>query len=283
MIIFKESNSLSKYLVAQRNIGRTTGFVPTMGALHNGHTSLIAFSKKTCDLTVSSIFINPTQFNNPDDFKKYPITLNSDIIQLDKAGCDILFLPTVIEIYPHGFNNPPKYDIGELEFVLEGAHRHGHFQGVCQVVERLLSIVAPQKLFLGQKDFQQTLVIKKMISLTNINVDVVVGSTERLPSGLAMSSRNMRLSNQELEKATMIYQVLVYIKEHISSQPLNQLEAYAKDLLLNHGFDSVDYFSIVSLPDLKPVDILEHNNQLIAVTAATIGDVRLIDNMVVSK
>ena len=150
MIIFKESNTLSKYLVTQKNKGLSIGFVPTMGALHQGHTSLIALSKKACDLTVSSIFVNPTQFNNLEDFKKYPVTISTDILQLEKAGCDILFVPTVNEMYPKEFSNPPNYNIGELEFVLEGAHRPGHFQGVCQVVARLLRIVEPHKLFLGQ-------------------------------------------------------------------------------------------------------------------------------------
>lgn len=282
MIIFKESAALVKYLATQKDKGQIVGFVPTMGALHNGHTSLIALSKKNTDITVCSIFINPTQFNNPEDFKKYPITLGSDIVQLEKAGCDVLFIPPVTEIYPNGFQNPIKYNLGEIEFLLEGAHRPGHFQGVCQVVEQLLCIVEPDTLFLGQKDFQQTLVIKKMIALKAINVSVVVGPTERLLTGLAMSSRNMRLTNDQVEKASAIFQMLIYIKQQITLQPITQLEDYATRYLLSNGFDSVDYVSVVSVPDLKPIITLRQHQQLILVVAATIGGVRLIDNMMMA-
>ena len=282
MIIFKESAALVKYLATQKDKGQIVGFVPTMGALHNGHTSLIALSKKNTDITVCSIFINPTQFNNPEDFKKYPITLGSDIVQLEKAGCDVLFIPPVTEIYPNGFQNPIKYNLGEIEFLLEGAHRPGHFQGVCQVVEQLLCIVEPDTLFLGQKDFQQTLVIKKMIALKAINVSVVVGPTERLLTGLAMSSRNMRLTNDQVEKASAIFQMLIYIKQQITLQPITQLEDYATRYLLSNGFDSVDYVSVVSVPDLKPIITLRQHQQLILVIAATIGGVRLIDNMMMA-
>ena len=282
MIIFKESAALVKYLATQKDKGQIVGFVPTMGALHNGHTSLIALSKKNTDITVCSIFINPTQFNNPEDFKKYPITLGSDIVQLEKAGCDVLFIPPVTEIYPKGFQNPIKYNLGEIEFLLEGAHRPGHFQGVCQVVEQLLCIVEPDTLFLGQKDFQQTLVIKKMIALKAINVSVEVGPTERLLTGLAMSSRNMRLTNDQVEKASAIFQMLIYIKQQITLQPITQLEDYATRYLLSNGFDSVDYVSVVSVPDLKPIITLRQHKQLILVIAATIGGVRLIDNMMMA-
>ena len=282
MIIFKESAALVKYLATQKDKGQIVGFVPTMGALHNGHTSLIALSKKNTDITVCSIFINPTQFNNPEDFKKYPITLGSDIVQLEKAGCDVLFIPPVTEIYPNGFQNPIKYNLGEIEFLLEGAHRPGHFQGVCQVVEQLLCIVEPDTLFLGQKDFQQTLVIKKMIALKAINVSVVVGPTERLLTGLAMSSRNMRLTNDQVEKASAIFQMLIYIKQQITLQPITQLEDYATRYLLSNGFNSVDYVSVVSVPDLKPIITLRQHQQLILVVAATIGGVRLIDNMMMA-
>lgn len=282
MIIFKESAALVKYLATQKDKGQIVGFVPTMGALHNGHTSLIALSKKNTDITVCSIFINPTQFNNPEDFKKYPITLGSDIVQLEKAGCDVLFIPPVTEIYPNGFQNPIKYNLGEIEFLLEGAHRPGHFQGVCQVVEQLLCIVEPDTLFLGQKDFQQTLVIKKMIALKAINVSVVVGPTERLLIGLAMSSRNMRLTNDQVEKASAIFQMLIYIKQQITLQPITQLEDYATRYLLSNGFNSVDYVSVVSVPDLKPIITLRQHKQLILVIAATIGGVRLIDNMMMA-
>ena len=279
MIIFKESTSLAKYLATQKIKATILGFVPTMGALHDGHLSLIMLSKKETDITVCSIFINPTQFSNSEDFKKYPMTLGADIIQLEKAGCDVLFVPAVTEIYPNGFYNPGTYNLGEIEFLLEGAHRPGHFQGVCQVVEQLLRIVEPDTLFLGQKDFQQTLVIKKMITLRAINVHMVIGPTERLTSGLAMSSRNMRLTNDGIKKAAAIYEMLIYIKQQITLQPITKLENHATRYLLNNGFGSVDYVSVVSIADLKPVSTLKQCRQLLLVIAATICGVRLIDNM----
>lgn len=281
MIIFKERAPLSKYLATQKNKEVSNGFVPTMGALHSGHTSLIALSKKHTDITVCSIFVNPTQFNNPEDFKKYPTTLSTDIQKLELAGCDVLFIPSVTEMYANGFENKTKYEIGEIEFLLEGAHRPGHFQGVCQVVEQLLGIVEPDFLFLGQKDYQQTLVIKRMIALKGIDVRVIIAPTERLPSGLAMSSRNMRLTTEQVDKAAAIYQMLNHIKKHLSTESIGKLEADATQYLLNNGFDSVDYVSLVSAETLKPIAILKPQDQKIVLIAATIGGVRLIDNMLI--
>lgn len=281
MIIFKESTALAKYLAKQKEMGLATGFVPTMGALHKGHTSLISLSKKITDLTVCSIFVNPTQFNNPDDFKKYPITLAADIKELEQAGCDVLFIPSVREMYASGFEASSKYELGEIEFLLEGAHRPGHFQGVCQVVEQLLGIVEPGTLFLGQKDYQQTLVIQRMIVLKRITVEVIVAPTVRLASGVAMSSRNMRLSKAQLEEAASIYKMLTFIKEQILTIPLKQLEDHATKYLLNHDFDSVDYVSIVSAKTLEPIETFNKDQKKVALMAATIGGVRLIDNLLI--
>ncbi len=279
MIIFKESTALSKYLAKQKKMGFATGFVPTMGALHKGHTSLISLSKKLTDLTVCSIFVNPTQFNNPHDFKKYPITLAEDIKELEQAGCDVLFIPSVREMYGSGFEASSKYDLGEIEFLLEGSHRPGHFQGVCQVVEELLGIVEPDTLFLGQKDYQQTLVIQRMIVLKGIDVKVMIAPTVRLASGVAKSSRNMRLSKEQLEKAASVYKMLAFIKEQITVKPMKQLEDHATQYLLIHGFDSVDYVSVVNAETLRPIETFNKDQKKIVLIAATIGGVRLIDNM----
>lgn len=283
MIIFKESSALSKYLAKQKKMGLTTGFVPTMGALHKGHTSLILLSKKLKDLTVCSIFVNPTQFNNPDDFKKYPITLASDITELEQAGCDVLFIPSVAEMYASGFEASSKYELGEIEFILEGAHRPMHFQAVCQIVEQLLGIVEPDTLFLGQKDYQQTLVIQRMIVQKGFDIKVIVAPTVRLPSGVAMSSRNMRLSEEKLEKAASIYKMLAFIKEQIIIKPIKQLEDHATQYLLNHDFNSVDYVSVVDVETLKPIETFIKDQQKIVLIAATIGGVRLIDNMMIES
>jgi len=155
MILFKKSAELSSFLLKKKEKGLRIGFAPTMGALHPGHISLINNSKKGADITVSSIFVNPTQFNDPKDFEKYPVTLDTDLDAMEKAGCDIVLLPAVAEIYPNGMKNLPHYELGYLETVLEGRYRPGHFQGVCQVVHRLLEMVQPHFLYLGQKDYQQ--------------------------------------------------------------------------------------------------------------------------------
>ena len=170
-----------------------------MGALHNGHVSLISQSKKKTDITVCSIFVNHAQFNNPDDFEKYPSTIENDILLLEESGCDILFIPSEDEIYPDAASKNKHFELGYLEKVLEGEFRPGHFQGVCLVVERLLNIVEPDFLFLGQKDYQQCLVIKKLISLMQKNIKVIICPILREKNGLAMSSRNLRLNEEEKE------------------------------------------------------------------------------------
>src|SRR5688572_10485824 len=219
MILFKKAADLSKWFETQRKNNGTLGFVPTMGALHSGHLSLIDRSKKENRITAASIFINPTQFNDPKDFEKYPISIEKDIDLLEKTGCDILFLPSVKEIYPGGTATKKHYDLGFLETVLEGKYRPGHFQGVCMVVERLLNIVQPGNLYLGQKDYQQCMVIKRLSELMTLPITVNICPTLREPGGLAMSSRNMRLGPGEREKAVTIYQCLLLAKEKI--QPGN--------------------------------------------------------------
>ena len=164
MVIFKEAEALSKSMGSDKNNGKKIGFVPTMGALHPGHLSLVKTSKQENDITVCSIFVNPTQFNNPEDLKHYPVTIEKDIEALLQVDCDILFLPPVSEIYP-SYYQKKHYELGPMETILEGKFRPGHFQGVCQVVDRLLTIVDPDHLYLGQKDFQQCMVLKKMVSI----------------------------------------------------------------------------------------------------------------------
>src|SRR5882757_11264752 len=168
MILFKRAEDLTGWLREQRSRGKSIGFVPTMGALHPGHISLIDISKKTTEITVCSVFVNPTQFNDPRDFQKYPITIENDILLLEKAGTDALFLPEVGEIYPNGIKDLEKYDLGRLETLLEGAFRPGHFQGVCQVMRRLLEAVRPDQLFMGQKDYQQCMVVRRLLEIIGL-------------------------------------------------------------------------------------------------------------------
>lgn len=280
MILFKEAAGLAKHLRQLKLKGLRIGFVPTMGALHAGHMSLIEKSKSTCDVTVSSIFVNPTQFNDPKDFEKYPVTITNDLLLLTNVGCDILFLPSVKEIYPHGTAFRDRYHLGEIESVLEGRFRPGHFQGVCQVVHRLLDIVQPADLFMGQKDYQQCLVVKQLVQLINFPVNIIIADTYREVSGLAMSSRNLRLSEKQKQDAVAISKMLQHIKSNYTITPLSELESYATNHLLASGFNKVDYVSIAEAETLQPAVAVIEGHKLVALIAAFIGDVRLIDNVV---
>ena len=280
MIIFKKTRDLHKWLEAQRLAGISIGFVPTMGALHTGHLSLIESSIKANPVTVCSIFVNPTQFNDPKDFEKYPITIEKDIELLANAGCDILFLPSVKEIYPDELSPSLKYDLGYLERILEGKFRPGHFQGVCMVVHRLLEIVMPDNLYLGQKDYQQCMVIKKLIALIGLSNAILVNicPTLREPDGLAMSSRNVRLNEDERIKATAIFRNLSFIKENLTTGDLKGLKETAFKNLSEAGFN-VDYIEIADANDLSIIDDWDGQKKLVALAAAFMKEVRLIDNI----
>ena len=281
MILFKSTADIRFFLDEMRKRGNSIGYVPTMGALHKGHISLIVNSKKVNQITVSSIFVNPTQFNNPKDFEKYPLTLESDIDLLEQNGCDVLFLPTVAEMYPTGFNNNKSYNLGYLETVLEGKYRPGHFQGVCQVVDRLLQIVRPHNLYLGQKDYQQCMVIKKMIELVQMNINVIICATLREGDGLAMSSRNMRLNKQEREQAVRISEVLLFIKKEIKAGYIGDLEERAIQYLSAAGF-KVDYVTIATADTLELLEYWDGSKNIVALAAAYMNEVRLIDNMLIN-
>jgi pantoate--beta-alanine ligase len=277
MIIFKKANLLSEYLERQHGGGKTIGFVPTMGALHEGHLSLVRGARAVNDIVACSIFVNPTQFNNAQDFQHYPNTIEKDIELLTAAGCDLLFLPPVSEIYPPGYQKK-TYDLGALEARLEGRFRPGHFQGVCEVVDRLLNIVSPNNLYLGQKDMQQCLVIKRLVHLLGKEeqIHVTIVPTQREDSGLAMSSRNLRLNEKERELAAAISAELKNIKENLQERPVAELEKIAIKNLSDRGF-VVDYVTVAQADDLSPADDTQH--PLVALAAASLGAVRLIDNL----
>lgn len=249
-----------------------------MGALHKGHVSLVERCRTENELLVCSIFVNPTQFNDPKDFRKYPITLENDIYLLEKAGCDALFLPAVEEIYPGGASHLKKYELGSLELILEGEFRPGHFQGVCQVVHRLLDIVQPNKLYLGQKDFQQCMVIRELTRLVGIRTDIVICPTQREKDGLAMSSRNLRMNADERERAPRIYDALLSIRNGIKPGSLAQLSGAARQLLEEAGF-KVDYVAIALADTLEITDDWDGRKPLVALVAAYLNEIRLIDNM----
>lgn len=279
MIIFKHIIPLQQYLLKAVSGGKTTGFVPTMGALHHGHLTLVAKAVEQTDLVISSIFVNPAQFNDPGDFEKYPVTIEQDVYLLERAGCNVLFLPSVEEIYPAGYRNQPKhYELGYLETILDGSFRPGHFQGVCRVVERLLEIVHPDTMFLGQKDYQQCMVLSRLVALMQTKTRIEICATQREPDGLAMSSRNVRLTASERISAPAIYQSLQWIKHTIVPGSVENIIAAATQQLTSAGF-RVDYIAIA---DADTLELLSHWNgqtPLVALAAAFLGDVRLIDNL----
>lgn len=279
MIIFKKIADLRQYLSQPQHAKRPVGFIPTMGALHAGHRSLIDKGRAAGQLVVCSIFVNPTQFNDKTDFEKYPITLDADIEMLIGAGCDILFLPSVEEIYPGGTGAAKIYDFGYLETILEGAYRPGHFKGVGQVVARLLDAVKPQYLYLGQKDYQQCMVLKNLVGQMGLkDIEVVISPTVREADGLAMSSRNTRLTEPQRAKAGIIYQCLVSIQSKQGTMPFAIVQKECTELLRDKGFEP-DYVALADARDLNLLDEYNTGTPMVALIAAKLGNVRLIDNL----
>jgi len=279
MLIFKRVKDLQKHLKAAKKQGVKTGFVPTMGALHAGHISLISASKRRCKLTVCSIFVNPTQFNDPNDFDKYPVTISNDIEMLSDAGCDVLFLPSVKEIYPNGLEQKKPINFGFIANILEGAFRPGHFNGMAQVVTRLLKIVNPDLLFMGQKDYQQQLIVGVLIKKLHLNTALVMCPTTREKDGLAMSSRNMRLDAVSRKTAVQISKTL-NLAQRLLQNPKNEIASIQQKcfqkLLETPGIEP-EYFEI---RNAKTLEIPKRKTEkLVALTAVKLGGVRLIDNL----
>ena len=283
MILFKKTVDLRKWIDNQQITGKKIGFVPTMGALHEGHISLIETSKAQNQITICSIFVNPAQFNDPKDFEKYPVTIEKDILLLEESGCNVLFLPSVAEIYPEGFVSKKHFDLEFIETVLDGKYRPGHFQGVCMVVERLLKIVLPDQLYLGQKDYQQCMVIKKLIERIGLTdkINLVICPTLREPNGLAMSSRNMRLSKDEKDAATIIFKTLNYIKANTEKIAPPSLKLSAQKMLEAAGLKP-DYVEIADATNLAQVEEWNPNQKMVTLIAAFINEVRLIDNILLN-
>lgn len=279
MIIAKNDTSVRRILEKWGSFSSQIAFVPTMGALHQGHIELIKAARPIASFVVASIFVNPTQFNDPADFARYPKSLEQDIAMLEAAGVNLLFLPDARVIYPGGTDTLPQYPLGKLETLFEGAHRPGHFQGVCQVVHRLLEIVQPGQLFMGQKDYQQCMVVSSLLEQTGLPVQLHIVPTVRESSGLAMSSRNRRLDSLQLQKAASIFDTLQWMCSHAYTMPTTELEMQAKERLTAAGFEQIDYASIADAHTLEPAMEPALDQPLVALIAAAIGGVRLIDNM----
>lgn len=275
MHVFERKADLDHFVSQAKAEGKSIGFVPTMGALHAGHIALVEAAEEQCDLVIASIFVNPIQFNNPEDLKKYPRTFESDRKMLEDANCDVIFYPSVEEMYPNKVEE--KFDFGSLETVMEGATRPGHFNGVAVVVKRLFDLVQPDFAFFGKKDFQQLAIIKALVKQMKSAIRIIGLDTVREEDGLAMSSRNTRLSEQERATAVELSKALNYIKRNKNTFDPAQLEAEAIRKL-NANF-KVEYIQIVDGNTLQSINNWNQTNYPVVCAAAFLGEVRLIDNL----
>ncbi len=278
MVTVYTTKDLQQAVSAVKNEGKTVGFVPTMGALHEGHVSLV---KKCCeqnDVCVVSIFVNPTQFNNPADLEKYPRTLEQDSEALAKAGADIVFVPSVEEIYPEP--DTRQFDFGQLDKVMEGKFRPGHFNGVAQVVSRLFDIVKPDRAYFGEKDFQQLAIIRQMVRQLDLRVEIVPMPIMREDSGLAMSSRNQRLTENQRETAANIYRILSESKRLCKQKTVGEIRSLVIDQINKIDHLQVEYFEIVDGNTLQQISDWKDTDYAVGCITVFCGEVRLIDNIV---
>ncbi|WP_411972363.1 pantoate--beta-alanine ligase [Sphingobacterium sp. Lzh-3] len=283
MEIFKTKASLQAYLQEARSTGQKIALIPTMGALHEGHLSLLNYAKPISDIRVCSIFVNPTQFNDPKDLEKYPRPIENDIRLLESVDCDILFLPSVDEMYPDK-NEAWHLDLGELDQIWEGEKRPGHFQGVTQVVYKLFTLVQPDIACFGQKDFQQVMVIKRMIAMKDLPIQLAICPIIRDQDGLALSSRNARLSEAGKRTALALSRSLQYVKDHIHDPiPLAEIKDKALQILTDTDGLSVEYFALCESSTLKEINHIDFSKQHVALVTAWVEGVRLIDNMILNN
>jgi pantoate--beta-alanine ligase len=282
MFVFKTVSELQQYLNSRRANGEQIGFAPTMGALHLGHLDLMRHSKAQNACTVCSIFVNPTQFNDPKDLEKYPRTPEKDLAMLESVGTEVVFMPTVEEIYPPGLDLTLQLNLNPLDQVMEGAFRPGHFQGMAQVVKRLLDIVQPDRLYMGQKDFQQFSIVGYLIQQMQLPVELVMVPTVRESDGLAMSSRNVRLNPAQRQAAPIIYQTLEWAKSQLWLRAIAEIETEALQHLSLPDFRP-EYFQIVDGKTLQPITNPTEHDWIVACVASWVGEVRLIDNLALAQ
>lgn len=280
MRIYTRKSELQEYIEKEKQDAKIIGFVPTMGALHAGHMSLVHHIRPLCDILVCSIFINPTQFNDPKDLEKYPVTTDADIALLTEHGCDVVFLPSTEEMYPPN-EEAWSLDLGPIESIWEGEHRPGHFQGVAQIVYKLFDLVKPDRACFGQKDFQQVMVIKKLIELKRLPIHLDICPTLRDENGLALSSRNQNLSEGGRQKASRIYKALSFIQESIHNDSVSDLLKKATEIIEEDGDLKIEYLSICEAENLKEIGFIQSAQKYVILVAAWLEGVRLIDNMVI--
>jgi pantoate--beta-alanine ligase len=277
MKIIHTVKELQTELSGDRSEGKTIGFVPTMGALHAGHASLVKCSVNENDVTVVSIFVNPTQFNDKEDLKKYPRTLEADCKLLEPMGVAYVFAPSVEEMYP--VPDTRKFSYPPLDTVMEGVHRPGHFNGVCQIVSKLFDAVKPHRAYFGEKDFQQLAIVREMVRRMKLDVDIIGCPVIREVDGLAMSSRNMRLSVQERENALEIPRTLYKSRTFASSHTVCETRKFVEDAIAGAPGLQLEYFAIVDGNTLQAVDRWDISDNVVGCITVCCGDVRLIDNI----
>ncbi len=276
MRVFHKISDVGLYLAERRKNGASVGFVPTMGALHEGHISLIAISRNQTDITVCSIFVNPTQFNSSTDLDKYPRTPETDLAMLEAAGCDVVYMPDVSDVYPN--KDERRFNFGYLDTILEGAHRPGHFNGVGQVVSIFLEGIKPDKAFFGSKDYQQVMVVKELVQQLRLPVEIVACPILREPDGLAMSSRNTRLTKEERLVAAHIPQMMRQALAIARESGIATAKAYIQQEVNAQPLMKLDYYEICNAQTLEPLDSLKPGQQAVSLIAVFVGSIRLIDN-----
>ena len=278
MKIINTISQMQSFSSFHRDGGKRLGFVPTMGALHRGHLELVKQAVRENDVVISSIFVNPIQFNNPDDLKRYPRTFETDYALLEEEGCHAVFCPSVKEMYPGPVTK--VYDFGNLDKVMEGRYRQGHFNGVAVVVKRLFDIVMPHRAYFGEKDYQQLAIIKALVMMENLDVEIVSCPTVREDDGLAMSSRNVRLSPEQRKHAARIYETLVKARSIYPVSSIADVKREVINFFDEDPFMELEYFEISDTVALDPITDKKPEKAVVACIAVYLGDVRLIDNMI---
>ncbi len=278
MKIAKSKKELIAFIENDRINSKKIGFVPTMGALHKGHLTLVEKSIFDNDITVCSIFVNPTQFNNPEDLTKYPRQLQDDIALLESVNCDYLFVPEVNEMYAKN-ENPINFNFGKLEMVMEGPNRPGHFQGVATIVKKLFEIINPDKAYFGEKDYQQLIIIKSLTKQYNLSPEIIGCEIVREADGLAMSSRNQRLNETQRFEAPFIYQTLKKAKTKVKKITVKDLKLWVKEVINNNPIMELEYFEIANAVDLQPINNWNDSISVMGFIVVNVGGVRLIDNI----
>ena len=281
MKIIRTVAELKDTVSAFKTAGKSVGLVPTMGALHAGHMSLVDRARKENDIIVVSVFVNPTQFNNKEDLKTYPRTEEHDCSLLEKAGCDIAFVPDVEEIYPEEDNR--VFDLGEVAEVMEGKFRPGHFNGVAQIVSKLFAMVGPDRAYFGEKDFQQIAVIRRMAAIEGFKIDIISCPIMREADGLALSSRNVRLTQEQRKIAPNIYKVLNESRNFAKSHSVGETKAFVVDQLNTIAPLRVEYYEIVDGNTMQPVADWDESDYIAGCITVYCGEVRLIDNIIYKK